>query len=124
MKFDKKLKKWNKLSATLKQVRADEMALRKELCVEILADQEMVNGRVTAKTDNDDFESIKAVQALSYSIDKAALNSLWDTLSEVEQSVVKNEPKLDLHAYKKLPQDSAFQEVVVTRLGVPTLEVK
>lgn len=124
MKFDKKLKKWNKLSTALKRVKAQEMNLRKELCAEIIADQKMVNGRVTAKRNNDDFESITAIQALSYSIDKAALNSLWDTFSEVEQSVVKNEPKLDLRAYKKLPEHSTFHEAVVTRIGAPTLAVK
>lgn len=115
--------KWKELSTRLKQIKEEEADLRRAICEEIIAGAEMTNGRVTVKDYLDDY-AVKAVQTLSYTIDVAALGTIWEGLSQAEQDAVVMKPSLSLAAYKKLPEDALLHEAVVSRLAMPTLSAE
>lgn len=118
-----KLLKWKELSLDLKDIKAEEAVLRRDLCEQIIAEAEMANGRVTITIHQDGYE-VKATQTLSYTIDVAALGTIWDGLSQVEQDCVVMKPSLSLAAYKKLPEDSLLHEAIVSKLAMPTLKAE
>lgn len=116
------LETWKDLQVRLKALKEEEADTRRSLCSEIIADAPMKNGRTTVRSVMYGYP-VKAVQTLSYSLDLAVLGNIWDSLSPVERAAVKMKPTLQEGKYKKLPEDSILHEAVVTRLGMPTLDV-
>lgn len=117
-----RLSRWIKMSADLKLIKAQEADLRRELCAEIIADAQMKKGRCTVKSELEG-RTVKAVQTLGYTIDEAALASIWEALSETDKTALKMKPTLKLAQYKKLSEYSLLHEAVISKLAMPTLEV-
>lgn len=113
---------WKKLQTELKITKANEATARREICEAIGTDVDLSEkGRATVKTHLQGF-NLKAVYTLSYSIDKAALASVWDKLSPAERDAIKLVPELKLADYKKLPEDALLHEAVTAKPAMPTLE--
>ena len=111
---------WKALSAKLKELKEEEATLRRFICDAIIGDKGMVNGRVTVKDIIDGYD-VKAVQALSYTIDVPALGTIWNDLSAIEQDCVKMKPTLELAKYRKIHETSLFHEAIVSKLAMPVL---
>lgn len=112
---------WRELAVKLKVIKSKEATMRREICGVLMADQDISSGRATVKTHLEGF-NLKAVQTLSYSLDKAALGSVWNSLSEVEKSAIKMVPEIKLKEYKALPADSLLHEAITSKPAMPTLE--
>jgi len=112
--------KWKDMSIRLKQLKADEAELRRDICAELVDGIEMKKGIATYKGNVEGFD-ITAKQALGYSLDIAVLGVIWDELNALELECVKMEPKIVIGNYKKLPEDSILHEAVITKLAMPTL---
>ena len=118
-----KLSTWYEMSKLLKATKIREAELRRELCEEFIGNTPMVNGRVTVKGHQEHFE-FKAVQALTYRVDQAALETLWNNLTDLEKAAIVYKPSLSLTAYKKLPEDCLIHEAVTSTLSMPTLQLE
>ncbi|RLA18842.1 MAG: hypothetical protein DRQ56_06655 [Gammaproteobacteria bacterium] len=118
-----KLQTWFEMSQLLKATKTREAELRRELCEEYIGDSQMSNGRVTVKGHEGHLD-YKAVQALSYGLDKDLLDALWGDLTDIDKGCVTFKPALGLAAYKRLSEDSLIHEAVTTRLAMPTLSVE
>lgn len=117
------ISEWSRLATQLKEIKAKEAELRRELCALIIAATPMKNGRVTVKQNLDGF-ACKAIQTLSFKVDQAVLANIWETLQPVEKQAIKFVPDLRLKEYKALPSDSLLHEAITTSLAMPTLEAK
>ena len=111
---------WLALSARLKQIKEEEAFLRRAICEIVIGDKGMVNGRVTVKDVIDGYD-VKAVQALSYTIDVPALGTIWNDLSDAEQDCIKMKPTLELAKYRKMAEASLLHEAIVSKMAMPVL---
>ena len=118
-----KLEYWAELQRKLKSLKEEEMNLRRELCVGIIADSPLENGRVTVKGQVGDL-SYQASQVLGYTVDQATLSTIWGSLSPEEREAITYKPSLGLAKYRKLGEDSLLHEAVTARLAAPTLKVE
>ena len=115
--------KWKELATRLKSLKEEEANLRRDICAELIAQTEMVNGIATYKGNVEGYDVV-AKQSLSFSIDVAALGTIWDELSQAEQDCVEMKPTLKIGPYKKLPEDALLHEAVVTKFAIPTLKAE
>ena len=115
--------KWKELELSLKVLKSKEADMRRVICSYIINKKEMVKGRVTVKDRVEGYD-VKATQTLNYSFDLAVLGTVWKELTQAEKDCVKMKPEIVLGDYKKLPDDSLLHEAVITKLGMPTLDVE
>lgn len=115
--------KWKELSTRLRALKEEEADLRRDICAELIAQTEMVNGIATYKGNVEGYDVI-AKQSLSFSLDIAVLDSIWDGLTQAEQDCVEMKPTLKIGPYKKLPEDALLHEAIVTRMAMPTLKAE
>ena len=115
--------KWKELATRLKSLKEEEADLRRDICAELIAGVEMKNGIATYKGNVEGYD-VTAKQSLSFSLDVAALGTIWDELSQAEQDCIELKPTLKIGPYKKLPEDSLLHEAVVSRLAMPTLKAE
>jgi hypothetical protein len=107
------------MSVNLKQLKADEMRLRKEICAEILA-----NKTPPCKTKaNFGIIIVEAAMTVTHNIDEAALQSMVTELTPEERNAIKYKPSLLLRPYKQLSPESILHDAVVVRPNAPTLKV-
>ncbi|MDX1701846.1 MAG: hypothetical protein R3250_14565 [Melioribacteraceae bacterium] len=114
-----KIERWEKLSTELKRIKAEEMALRREICAEILSGIPLP-ARWKGNYDGID---VKAENGVSHNIDNAGLSAVWKELLAEEKNVVKFEPKLKLREYKKLNKEALIHEVIIVKPSAPTLTI-
>lgn len=115
----KVVKEWMQLQAQLKEIKAREMSLRKEICSAILKDTPLpvrkkyeVNGLV-----------LEVDGKVTYSLDATVVNSLFDDLEDADKSSLDFKPSLKLREYKKLPESSLLHEAVTIKPAAPVLKI-
>lgn len=114
-----KVLEWMKLAADLKNLKAKEMELRKELCEEVLGDK--VKG-----TDHLIVEGLDlaATGKVNTTLDPEMLQSIWNDLSQKERDCIVHKPSLVAKNYKDLDGTSTLHQAVTTKPGAPSLKVK
>lgn len=112
------IKKWKRLQATLKTIKAQEMELRKELCKDIL------QGKLgTVNTVVDKFK-LKAAQQTRLKVDSEALQAIWSDLTPEEQNSVKWSPEVIKSKYNALSDKDMINSVITTVPNAPTLKIE
>ena len=116
---NEKFHKWMNLAATLRDVKAREMILRKEIAADIL------EGLVPPCKSKVSFGEIKTQieNTVSHNVDRDVVNSIFSDLSIEDKEALKFIPELKLREYKKLPKDSLLHEAVTTKPSAPTIKI-
>ncbi len=143
-----KIQRWKTLQDTLKEVKAEEMHIRKELCAELYSDNPE-EGSNTLKTEIDGV-NVKAVlkQPFYRKVDSEAINAGYDLLVEklsknhlnadglataYFDSLFKYKPELHLKNYRQLMEqedpDAAtvkdvLADLVITSPGSPSITIE
>ena len=115
------INKWRILSLHLKELKAVEMALRRAIAGKILmgmklpAKDSVMIGPYHVQAEN----------GVTYNIDNAVLDSIWQELSPEEKATIKHEPKLMLLPYKKIPDEDKklLKEAITIKPSAPTLTI-
>jgi len=115
---ERKIAYWQRLSTQLKALKAEEMALRKEICDEVLAGQ-----MGTVKMELGSLR-LKATCRYRRSIDYAAIESIWADLSPEEKAAIKFKPEVIESKYKQLPAACTVNQVIQSKPGSPSLKVE
>ena len=111
--------KWIDMSNRLKQLKLDEMALRKQICMEILADEVPPCKRKVVIGEH----TVRAEITTTDKLDVVAINGMWKELTLEEKAAVKFTPSLVAKEYKKLDKTSILHSAVETRPDAPTLKI-
>jgi len=113
------IKKWKRLSATLKTIKKQEFDLRKEIAEKVLKGK---TGTVNQKVSN---FKLKAQQSERFKVDNEALLSIWSDLSEEEKETIKWSPEIKKREYDKIPLDrkKKLNSVLTKVPNAPTLSV-
>lgn len=122
--ISKYLEEWYKLQQQLKQVKEDEMELRKYIFETLFPNP--VVGVNTANIGHG--YELRATVKLNYTVDKAALISASDTFDGADidpVKLIKYKPELSLTEYNKLTNEQRrlFDYCLVTKPGSPTMEI-
>jgi hypothetical protein len=117
-----KIGRWHTLAQQLKEIKAEEMQLRKEICGHILQNKVPPCSDVLTFSGSDTI--LEAKQTVSHNIDEAALQSMVGDLDLEERNCIKYKPSLVLRPYKKLPDTSILHDAVIVKPSAPTLKVK
>ncbi len=114
-----KYAKWLQMSTDLKKLKEAEMRYRKELCIEIF------EGKIGKMQKIFEFEGYKIVakNSVSTKLDKEAITTMWDDLTDIEKTAIKWEPFLIAKEYKNVNKNSILQECITVKPSAPTLQV-
>lgn len=112
---------WRQMSIKLKALKAEEMKMRKELCIEIFDGQ---LGEATKKFEIDEGYTVHAKSGVSHKLDERLVNQMFNEFSEEDKNALKFKPSLKLREYKKLGDDSLLHEAVEVKPSAPTLKVE
>ena len=117
--MEKKLKKWYELSQKVKELKAKEQRLRREIC------EEMFDGKLGEFAVGREYGnySVKATSRVTRSIDETVLESIEEDLTAQELSCIKRKASLVLASYKKLPGDSLLYEAITEKPAMPSLKL-
>ncbi|MBT6049362.1 MAG: hypothetical protein HOG49_21410 [Candidatus Scalindua sp.] len=66
---------------------------------------------------------LKAIFKLSRKPDVAALDAVYDDLTDQEKNCVKWSPSIIDKSFKELPKDSKLREIVTVKPGTPSLAI-
>ena len=114
-----KIQEWSELQVLLKEVKAKEMKLRKEICNDILHGMPLPARKTISIQDIE----VKAENTVTHNLDESVLNEMYEELDTKEKAVIKWQPKLKLRDYKKLPDESLLHEAVIVKPSSPTLKL-
>ncbi len=115
-----KLLEWQKLQEQLKVLKDKELALRREICSEILGGR---RGEISEKSVYEGIP-VRVKMTVTRNVDEDVLNTLWTELSESEKMAIKFKPSVVLAEYIKLKEDSLLHEAVTVKPSeTPNLEV-
>ena len=110
---------WLAAQDDLRIAKARELALRKEICDEILV--EKLEGSKTVVADS---FKVTATAKLNRSIDREVLETLWDDLTDLEKEAVVYKPSLVLPIYKKIEgSNSRLEEAITVKPGLSSLKI-
>lgn len=111
--------RWEKLSANLALVKAEEMELRQKIAGNILKDK--TKGSKTIPVGQ---FKLTATAKLNSKINLEELRAIWKDLNEEEKQVFKFSPKLVSEKYKQLPDNSIVHKVITNTPGSHGLSIK
>lgn len=117
--MEDKYSDWYKLSLQVKELKAKEIKIRRELCAELFGGRV---GEFTVKRDNPIYV-LSAKSDVNRNIDETALLIMMDDLTDQERRCIKFSPKLVLGEYRKLDDDSKLHEVISESPAMPTLKI-
>ena len=113
------LLQWEEAKIELDIAKEKEMDLRKEICSEILQDQQ--KGVKHFKKFGLD---AAATAKLNQKLDVDTIKSIFKKLDKQEKACIKYDPKLVAANYKELPEDSIFHSAVESTPSTPSLKIK
>ena len=114
-----KLSAWAEAEAALGRAKATELALRLEICKEVLAGKP----KGVAHLIVDGFD-VAATAKINTKIDKEVLDTIWPSLSQTEKESVRFKPEIVAKQYGFLDAKSNLHQAVITTPGTPSLEIK
>lgn len=115
-----KYETWYKMSLELKRIKAEEAALRRELC------EELFDGKVGEFRVKEEFDDyiVTAESKVTRKLDSPQLDSIWDQLSPAEQGAIIHKPSLVLRNYRKLPDHCLLHSCITESPAMPTLKLE
>lgn len=114
-------KTWKTLAETLRKLKKEEAALRKQIVQEFKGADEYATGTFNVEIFGDE---VQIVQRDTLKMDQAMLKVLWQDLTEAEKMCIEHAPKLLRKEYEALPDGSTMSMEIVTRaLSSPTVKV-
>jgi len=115
---------WKQLSSDLKELKAKEMKMRKELCYEMFkGEQGQIKIKHEFEFENTTFLAV-ADGKIGYKLDESLVNQMFSEFSDEEKNVLNFKPVLKLAAYKQLRADALLHDAVTTVQAAPTLSVE
>ena len=112
---------WMRMSQSLKSMKVQEMEIRKMIVAFLAPD-----GHPGLSTIN--FTSIiaKVTIKLNYKFDEILLETLYDSMSEIEKEAIKYKPTLSLSMYKKIHEAdrTKLDDTLVVTPAAPTLNIQ
>lgn len=105
---------WGVWKESLAEAKEKEMSFRKHACKLIFNNSESEESKEVVKG----VFKYKAKQGLNRSIDKSALESIYNDLSDEEKKCIKWEPKV---SWTKIPEDSILWDIITEKPATPTL---
>ena len=117
--MEEKIKEWVILDYRLKNLKKDELKLRKEIC-------ELALDGKTKGSKNCTYGQypITATAKLNSKLDEILLKDMWSNLNEAEKACIKFVPKLVDKEYKNLDEKSNLHRAVENKPGTPSLKLK
>jgi len=103
----------------LKTLKAKELKLRKELCVDIF------DGRVGVekKKFTEDGFNINAENKVTYKLDPDSTTMMFSEFTDGDREAIKWKPELKMKEYKKISEGSLLHECITIKPATPTLKV-
>lgn len=112
---------WMEAVQALGEAKKNELALRKEICQEILCDK--LEGAKTELVADGNLK-VTATAKLNRGIDREVLETIWEDLTDIEKEAVVYKPSLVLANYKRLEQEgSKLMEAVTVKPGLASLKI-
>jgi len=112
---------WLRVSEELRRIKGEEMALRLEICKDILEDK--VEGTLTEMVDDRRYK-VSATAKLIRSLDRSVLETIWDDLSDEERECIDYKPTLVLSNYRTIEEEGGkLVEAITVKPGTPTLKI-
>ena len=109
---------WQEKTRHLKELKFQEMKLRKQIVNHILDGREV--GR--EKMEIGDYR-LQAAIPIKYSLDEKFLKSIWADLNHAGKNAVGFKPALKKKIYASLSADNNLQTAVIAKPGSPTLKI-
>ena len=111
---------WMEMQNLMRQIKSEEMELRKQLVVFLVPDHQIgvhSRGFITIK--------VKATLKLNHKFDELILSDLYDDMTNLEKDAIKYKPSLSLSAYKKIPEEyrEKLDDCLIVTPASPTLNV-
>lgn len=116
--LEEKLERWHEMSIELKQIKSDEMKLRKEIADEISRDH-----TGTYKETVGDY-LVTVNRKLQRKVDEQALSAIISGLDEDELSCLKTSNTIVVANYNTLSHKAMLHEAVIIKTGTPELKLK
>lgn len=114
-----KIKNWILAKSTLDAAKVNEMALRVEICNEVLqGHQKGVKHKII-----DGFKT-SATAKLNQNIDEDLLSAIYSDLSPAEKSCLKVKHSIISKPYNQLDAKSKLHRVIDEKPGTPSLTIK
>ncbi len=113
------IEEWGEAKTALANSKAAEMELRLKICKHILDGK-----KKGAKKGVIGKYVLTATAKLGTKVDKDALKSIWPNLSKEERAAIRFKPDVDAKEYKKLDKKSILHQVITSKPGTPSLELK
>ena len=107
------------LQQQLKEVKAEETKLRKQLATNI----NLETLKIGANKIEIENLVIVATRKVSYSVDKDDLESTWESLSDEEKDAINWKPSLSLKLYKGLDDTEMLDECIEVKPAMPAITV-
>lgn len=116
---EEKMLEFKSLQIALRELKAEEAAMRIEICDELL------KGKVTGThTFHYGDVTVKAVKKVSTTVDAEMLSHLYQGMNEDERACFKYKPAYVSPMYKRLDFKDLVDSVLITKPAMPGLEVK
>lgn len=117
-----KIERWQKLDKKLKEVKKEEMTLRKEIVAEIHEGSKK-KGTKTVDIFGVVNYKIKAINKTKLDLDKEAVNSAEGELDYAARKCLEYKPSLVKKELNKLPDDNILWNFIEEKPAAPGLEV-
>lgn len=114
----KKCEKYRVIANKLREIKAEEMKLRLDICAELLKKAPVGLSKVI-----DEGLLIKATRKVTYKLDEEELEGIYDDLSDAEMACIKFKPNLILKNYKMLDDAPLLNDLITVQEATPTLDI-
>ena len=114
-----KIQTWKEMAKKLKELKVTEMALRKEICIDVLAGKPLP-ARLTLNVSS---RKIKFENDVTRNIDEAALSQVWKELTPIDKNAVKLKPSVIMAGYRVLIPESLLHEAIIVKPSAPTIKI-
>lgn len=112
---------WLQAAADLKRMKGEELALRLEICKDVLGDK--LEGTQNEFADNHRFK-ITATAKLNRTIDRSVLETIWEDLTDEERQCIDYKPSLVLGNYRQIEEEGGkLIDAVTVKPATPTLKI-
>ena len=105
------------VQSQLKTLKAEELQLRKELSETLLGSADIGTHTITSG-----MFICKATKKVSYSLDRAILQDIWDSLSDEEMEAIDFKPSIKMREYKGLTAET-IDEAITVKPAMPSIAI-
>jgi|APSaa5957512535_1039671.scaffolds.fasta_scaffold409946_2 hypothetical protein len=118
--IESKLQTLSIMQEDLKEQKANEAKLRKEIAMEIGLENMKIGANKLTYGDL----VVTATRKVTRSLDQERLETEWDWLSEEERAAISWKASLSMREYSKLPDTEQLDEFIEVKPAMPSITVK